>query len=159
MSHGFWLSPTSSQPRMGILQTKSHKGPNGGPKGGPKTTRDAPEVAASCFVRLLMHVYNPHINISLCRAFFCSLLPHLSLGWGYRTPLAIRMSTILPCIVGPKAMRSRISCGRMGMFYRNPGAELLSEDCPLPQELAQRTHVLQKKANSETRFKAQSFLT
>ena len=147
--------PTSSQSRMGILHTHSHRGPNRG----PKTTRDTPEVTAFCFVRLLMFVYDPPVKISLCRAFFCSLLPHLSLGWGYRTPLAIRMSTILPCIVGPKAMRSRISCGRMGMFYRNPGAELLSEDCPLPQELAQRTHVLQKKANSETRFKAQSFLT
>ena len=78
-----------------------------------------------------------------------------------KTPLiVIRMSTILPYIARPKAMRSRTSYGRMGVFYRNPGAELLSEDCPLLQELAQRTLgvdekwslILLIKVNSETRF-------
>ena len=56
---------------------------------GPKTTRDTPKVAVFCFFRLLMLVCDPPIEISLCRAVFCSSLPHLCLRWAYRTPTAI----------------------------------------------------------------------
>ena len=55
------------------------------------------------------------------------------------------MSTVLPCIVRPKAMRSRTFYGGKGVFYRNPGAELLSGDCPLLQELPHRKHVMDEK--------------
>ena len=75
------LFPTSSQSWMGILHTHSRRGPHGG----PKITRDTPKIAAICFVFLLMLVYNPPTKISSCRAVFCYTLPHLSLGWAYRT--------------------------------------------------------------------------
>ena len=45
-------------------------------------------------------------------------------------------------------MRWRTSYGEMGVFYRNPGAELLSEDCPLLHELAQKMLVVDKKTGS-----------
>ena len=66
---------------MGILHTHSRRGPHGG----PKITRDTPKIASICFVCLLMLVYNPPTKISSCRAVFCYTLPHLSLGWAYRT--------------------------------------------------------------------------
>ena len=55
-------------------------------------------------------------------------------------------------------MRRLTSYSDMGVFYRNPGAELLSKDCPLLHELAQKILVVDKrwalilrtKANSET---------
>ena len=54
----------------------------------------------------------------------------------------------MPCIVCPKAMRWRTSYGKMGVFYRNPGAELLPKDCPLLHELAQKILVVDKKMGS-----------
>ena len=85
MLNSFLLLPTSSQSRMGILHTNGHRSPHSR----PKITRDTPEVAAICFVRLWMVLFDHPIKICLCRAVFCSFLPHLSLRWTYRSPTAI----------------------------------------------------------------------
>ena len=85
MQKVFLVWHTSSKSRMSISRIRGH----GGPHRGPKTTRDTPKVAAFCFVRLIMLVWVPLIYISLCRKFFWSDLPHLSLGWANRASTAI----------------------------------------------------------------------
>ena len=77
---------------MSISRLRGH----GGPHRGPKTTRDTPKVAAFCFVRLIMLVWVPLIYIFLCRMFFWSDLPHLSLGWAYRASAAMGAPTAAP---------------------------------------------------------------
>ena len=88
----FLLFPTSSHSRMGIMHTHGRRSPHNS----PKTTRSIPKVAEFYFVRLLMPVFNPSIKISLCSAVFGSLLPHLSLGWAFCTPKAIRAPMAAP---------------------------------------------------------------
>ena len=56
----FFLIPISTQSRMDILHTHSHRGPHG-----PKTIIDTPKVAVFCFVILLMLVCNAVIKISV----------------------------------------------------------------------------------------------
>ena len=56
----FFLFPISTQSRMDILHTHSHRGPHG-----PKTIIDTPTVAVFCFVILLMLVCNAVIKISV----------------------------------------------------------------------------------------------
>ena len=86
------LAGPRTHSRKGILHNQGRRSRHSG----PKTTRYTPKIAAVCIVRLLMFVYNPPVKISLCRAVFCSLLPHLSLGWAYRTPMAIGAPTAAP---------------------------------------------------------------
>ena len=81
----FLLFPTSSQSRMGGSHTHGHMSLHSS----PKTTRYTPKVAVFCFVRLLMLISDPSIEICICRAVFCSFLPQLSLGWAYCTPTAV----------------------------------------------------------------------
>ena len=86
----FLLWPNSSKSSMSPIHG------HGGPHRGPKTTRDTPKVAAFCFVRLIMLVWVTPIYISLCRMFFWSDLPHLSLGWAYRPSAALGAPTAAP---------------------------------------------------------------
>ena len=65
MLSGFLLFSISSHSRMGILHTQGHRSPHSS----PKTTRYTPKIAAFCFVRILMLVFDPPIKISICRAF------------------------------------------------------------------------------------------
>ena len=92
MWSGFLLLPTSCQSWMGSSHTHGCRGHHSI----PKMTRDTPKVATFCFVSLLVLVCNPPMKISLCRAVFCSFLPHLSLGWASCTPMAIRAPTVAP---------------------------------------------------------------
>ena len=85
MLSGFLLFSTSSHSRMAILHSQGHRSP----QSSPKTNRYNPKIAAFCFVRILMLVFDPPIEISFCRAVFCSFLPHFSLGWAYCKPTAI----------------------------------------------------------------------
>ena len=81
----FFLFPTSTQSRMDILHTHSHRGPHRS----PKTTIDTPKNAVFCFVCVTMLARDPPSRISLCRAVFCAYPPYLSLARAYCTPTAI----------------------------------------------------------------------
>ena len=55
--------------------------------------RNTPKIATFFFVPLMKLVCNPSIKVCLHRAFFCSFLPHLSLGWACCIPMAIGAPT------------------------------------------------------------------
>ena len=61
----------------------------------PYTISDTHKVAAFCFVLLMLVCNSLKKNICMLGV-FCSFLPHLSLGWAYRTPRAIGASTAAP---------------------------------------------------------------